>query len=243
MTEAPTKLSPSALPRHSNVAASALRALRDLALIVAGVLLALAADSWWSERSERRAEGVLLNVMTGELRQDLAKLARSLEAQRQAEAATVYLQEHLRNGTGYTAALDTVIGRVYGTGGVTLPATGAYEGLKSRGLEVVADDSLRIAITHYYENVLPAIGLANDINYNVNFEVIRPYFLANFRGVRPGASATPQDYAALMRNAYFDNLLVYRLEVLRTWLMPRYQAAVDDGSRLLGLLEMRNGRQ
>jgi hypothetical protein len=213
-----------------------------LALIVVGVLLALAADSWWSERSERHAEAVLLAVMTNELQQDLAKLSRSLEAQRLAESATVSVQEHLQNGIPYTPALDTVLGRVYGTGGVTLPATGAYEGLKSRGLEVVANDSLRIAITHYYENVLPAIALANEINYNVNFEVIRPYFLSHFRAVRPGVIAAPLDYAALARDAYFENMLVYRLEILRTSLMPRYQTAVEEGRRLLSLLETHNGR-
>jgi len=232
---------PANLPRARRVrpTATVVRALRDLALIAAGVLLALAADSWWSERSERRAEAVLLTVMTSELQQDLAKLARSLEAQRSAEAATLFVQQQILSGAPYTSALDTMLGRVYGTGGVTLPATGAYEGLKSRGLEVVADDSLRIEITHYYENVLPGIALANDINYNVNFEVIRPYFLSHFRGVRPGASATPLDYAALARDLYFDNLLVYRLEVLRTSLMPRYQTAVGEGSRLLELLETR----
>jgi hypothetical protein len=106
----------------------------------------------------------------------------------------------------------------------------------------VADDSLRIEITHYYENVLPGIALANDINYNVNFEVLRPYFLSHFQGVRPGAHATPLDYAALGRDPYCENLLVYRLDVFRTSLMPRYQSAVDDGTRLLGLLEGRLGR-
>jgi hypothetical protein len=231
----------SAAPRRRAGLAAVGRAARDLGLIVAGVLLALAADSWWDNRQERRAEAVLFSAMAAELKADLGALRSSLAAQRSAEASIVILQDHLAGRTPYSSDLDSIFGKVYGTGGVTLPATGAYEGLKSRGFDVVADDVLRIKIIHLYENVLAEIRLANEINYNVNFEVLRPYYLANFREVRPSGSATPLDYDAVMSDPYFANLLVYRLDVIRRSLLPRYEDAVQKAATLLVLLEVTLG--
>ena len=213
--------------------------VRDLTLVVLGVLMALAANSWWEGRQEARVELVVLDAMMASLTTELASLNLSIANLHDSESVIVFLRGQLAGSAQYSADLDAVFGRAYQVAGVTLPNPAPYEALKSRGLQIVREDSLRQQIIDVYENVYARVRLANDINYNVMFDALRPYFLSHFRDLRFGQRATPLDYAALARDPYFDNLLAYRGDIIRGSLLVPYETAAEEVSRLLDAVEKR----
>ena len=167
------------------------RAARDLILIVLGVLLALGADSWREARQERVAELTLLRVMRAALAEERVGLEDAVAGFEQAEAANLFLQEHLARRRGYADSLDTYFGLVYATGGVPPLNVAPYEALKAQGLQIVEREPLRLQIIAVYENTYGILRRQNDFNVDVVFDVLRPYYLAHFRDLRFGVNATP----------------------------------------------------
>ena len=56
-----------------------------------------------------------------------------------------------------------------------------YEALKSRGLELISDDDLRIDLIRYYEDVFPLVENAYLNDRTLVLDEARPYYLENFR--------------------------------------------------------------
>ena len=186
------------------------RSLRDLTLVVLGVLLALAADSWWDGRQDARAERIMLRTMSASLAADLAGFERSMSDLREAGQAIGLLREQLQSPDDYPPQIDSLLGRVYQTGRVISPNYGPYEAIKAHGLQIIQDDSLRQQIIDVYETAYASVEFANDFNLGVVLDVMRPYFLTHFADLQFGRSATPLDYSTLARDPYFDNVLVSR---------------------------------
>ena len=75
-----------------------------------------------------------------------------------------------------------------------------YEALKSRGLELISDDDLRIDLIRYYEDVFPLVENAYLNDRTLVLDEARPYYLENFRqelDTNGASSWTPLDYEAL----------------------------------------------
>jgi hypothetical protein len=213
-------------------------AVRDVFLIVVGVLLALAADSWRERGQERQAEAVMLGAMHSALVADLSALELAVAGYEAAEAANLFLQRQLASSEPYADSLDALFGMVYSTGVVQPPNMAPYEALKARGLQLISDEALRLQIIEVYENTYATIHRQNDFNVNVVFEVLRPYYLSHFRDLRFGQSATPLDYAALKQDQYFHNMLVYRADFVRRALIDQYANAITSIKALLDALDV-----
>ena len=102
---------------------------------------------------------------------------------------------------------------------------------------MISSDSLRLQLIHLYGHTYTDLEAANDLFVNVSFEVLRPYFLAHFRDLRPNENATPLDPAAVMRDPRFENLAEYRRMVLQRNALPAYARATQDVTRLLRAIE------
>jgi len=79
------------LVTETSLRATLRRVLRELAVIVPGVFIALAAESWWSQREDRRVEHEVLQDMLDEFDENLAILATDLAANDTAHARISFL--------------------------------------------------------------------------------------------------------------------------------------------------------
>jgi hypothetical protein len=158
------------------------------------------------------------------------------ETLRVSEQRTASLRDFIRNPQPYADSLAMLFGSAYGFR-LSQINTAPYEALKARGLQLVSDDALRVAIIRVYETGAAEIRRADDIITNVSFDVMRPYYLAHFRDLQFLEHATPLDYATVASDPYFHNLLDYRLTVLRRGVLSRYEATVVDMAHLIDAID------
>ena len=117
-------------------------ALGEILLIVIGVTLALAATSWYEDRQERLTETEMLDQIRADLVDKRASLEDRLRLHQQQVddiRQVVAFLDSTATDARAVSGLFRAVGRFYG---IRLN-TSVYEVLKSRGLDLVSDSSLR----------------------------------------------------------------------------------------------------
>jgi hypothetical protein len=123
---------------------------REFVVTFVGVLLALAVNSWWQERQDRRAEVETLVEIRADLRTDSTDVTGNLGGLQYAKARLDSLSTHLDHRRPYDPSLDSMAA-VLGWWIDHQRNAAGYATLKSRGLRLVTNDSLRQAIARFYE--------------------------------------------------------------------------------------------
>ena len=195
-------------------------AIGELTLIVAGVLIALAVNDWNQARQDRRTEVEALGEIRAALAEDLQDIRGDLDRHRRAVAAG----EELLAGLGQAGACGDRVGEDVAallSAPLHVSNTAAYESVKSRGLGLIGDDSLRLAIIHLYAYRNTVIDIANERGNRFVDDVLRPFVRARFRLDATGR-LTPVDCRSLLGDPAFRNLLVEDLG-LRRYAISRYE--------------------
>ena len=133
------------------------QAFADVLLIVIGVSIALAADSWLSDRNERARTDLLLDSLEDEWTFELGRLDAHIADLNQAKTGLARLIEAHDNGLedlsdDELAALGTGL-----TWGTFKPSSGAYSTLMADGIQNVRDPALRQAISAW-SSVMAEVG-------------------------------------------------------------------------------------
>jgi hypothetical protein len=217
-------------------------AVGEVVLIVVGILIALAFADWNDRRIERNQELEILGELRSELEQDLDTIKGALDAIYVAEQQLLSLQQLLANPRPYDPSMDELFGIVYGARIVFLH-TASYENLKSSGLKTITNSELRLSIANLFSEVYEILLMNNDIDMEITLDMIRPYYLRNFRDLQFKQSATPIDYEALVGDAHYHNLVDYRLIVMRANRIMSYTRFIDEVQEVLAMLdvELREG--
>jgi hypothetical protein len=216
--------------------------LRELTLIVLGILVALWLNEWNAQRHQRITELSLLREIHASLVTDLSGLRATAEALHVSEQRSSALREHLENKRPYGEELNVLFGSAYGFR-LSYLNTAPYEALKARGLGIVSDDAMRLAIVRVFETGMVELSRADEIIMNVSLEILRPYYLARFRNLEFLEYAEPLDYSEVAADSYFRNLLDYRIVVLRRGVLPRYEQTIRSMSELLEIIERELSRR
>ena len=211
-------------------------AVGEVALIVIGILIALAASEWQAGRAERRTELALLADLRTGLAADHAAARSVLDSYRDIAERLQALLAHMDAGGDETGDLPGWFGAAYGFQQLGINRA-AYESLKSQGLDLVSDPGLRSALARLYEQSLPLAEQSVGVERNVVLELLRPFYLRHFRDLRFNVSAQPLDYAALVEDTYFRNLLDYRLQVLLQNHINTFETFVPEIEGLLARLD------
>jgi len=135
-------------------------AIFQIFLIVVGILLALQVDNWKENRKERVFELKILQGVHRDLQSNAQKLQQLIDEDEDLIAGNEKLLEIIRDpASEYTGDLEVLFGSI-NRYSVFYPQRLSYETLKSRGLEVVKNETLRSEIVNLY-----------DYSYMVNSEV------------------------------------------------------------------------
>jgi hypothetical protein len=211
-------------------------ALGEFALIFVGIIAALAADDWNTRRLEREDEIEALEGIRAALASDLEELQTLSDLFWEKRDLARALHAHLKAGLPYHDSLAASFGAVYGFKESFLNRA-AYEALRSKGFDLVSDDSLRVQIIRLYDEEYREVELVDERHRSTVMELYRPYFLERFVDIDFNNSATPLDYPALLRDQYFINLIEYRAAQLQFDTGPVYETAAARSSALLTSLE------
>lgn len=201
--------------------------LLEIIVIVIGILVAFALNNWSESRKNKIEEVKVLMEIRKVLAEDIIKLSEHIIQSKIAETQNEKLLLLLENGTMVEEdSLDILFGAGYSLNTFQLNLT-PFETLKSKGLELISNDSISTLIIEIYENGQEYFESTNEIETNVVFEVLRPYYLNNFSSIRFGISATPNDLEKVFNDKYYYNITEYSLTAHRAWKIGINQTLSD----------------
>ncbi len=156
-------------------------AVGEIALIVVGVTIALAGNSWYEGYEAEIDEHSLLEELSATLSEDLQGVLTELATIRQVNedlrAAAVRLQSgDLHSSDGANQAAITALGRFV----VVTIRNGPFETLKARGLDLISNQALRVSLTSLYEDEFPRLKENSEIDQRLSRERVLPYQLDYF---------------------------------------------------------------
>ena len=212
----------------------------DFVIVVVGVFIGIQMSNWNEARSNAAAETAMLQELRAALATDAEAIDAALTHYRQVDEQVGFLLKHMQEGEPYNATLDGDFGVLYGFGDVDFNRA-VYKSLKSRGLDLISNDDLRSHIVQVYERSYRKAEGAVEAELRVILDVMRPYFLSQFKDLRFNASATPVDYDGLLEDIKFLNITDYRLQIVRQALIPRAEAAATDIRRLIAAIDRELG--
>lgn len=207
-------------------------AVGEVLLVALGVLMALAVNNWNSDRQDRRLERDVLRQLRSSLNGDLTILEEVHTAATTRAHRIGALADALHSGGPPGDSADLAFGAVIRFWDIPLNRS-VYEALKVRGLSLVSNDSLRLQIADVYDRVYVGLEHSQADDRSAVLDIVRPYYLRNFRGIRFGDSATPVNHAAVVADPYFRNVLEYRTASLQANTLAPTAAAARDVRALL----------
>ncbi len=151
----------------------------EILLIFIGITMALWFNNWNEARKEREIEQKTMVELRDAIRQDLA----DIEFNIQSFVNRVGVYEQLINSLEEDRTLaDSLKQKIPWLMGYTyfLSNSGPYETLKSRGLETVTNDAIRLQIARYYDGEYERVQLADRSHFEHYRDYVKPQVLAHF---------------------------------------------------------------
>ncbi|MDX1557146.1 MAG: DUF6090 family protein [Xanthomonadales bacterium] len=199
----------------------------EVLLIVVGILIALGISDWYDRRIDRQIELALLGEIRSTLETDLAALETKLDEINGAVEQMKRLEELLVDPRPYEPEMDRLFGAAYGFRMANV-STASYETLKSEGLQSVTNRELRALIARVFDHHYLLIEEWRQLEKETTYDILRPYYLQYFKDLRFHKNATPLDYEFIVNDAYFRNMIHYRISSLEFNPMDSYPEAIRD---------------
>lgn len=135
-------------------------ALGEIFLVVIGILIALQVNNWNEQRRAEQYETILLKQMQNALNNDLFLINNFFEprVQQNKEGVDSLLQYVQMNEMPDQETMRRLVGKML-TDIIYRYDSGPYENLKSNGLDIIKNDSLRNYISNLYGVALPSYAL------------------------------------------------------------------------------------
>ncbi|MBI1307599.1 MAG: hypothetical protein GC181_13435 [Bacteroidetes bacterium] len=156
-----------------------LYALREIVLVVIGILIALQINNWNDERKNRVAEHIQLKNIETELKVQLLELEVDLRDHTSYQQSTLDILKYIASkpelhDSMYVDFYNSV------SFNYTFPKKSSYEALKNGNLNIIKSDKLLSLITEIYESGYDRITQKVNTRRNAA-RVLFPYYQANFR--------------------------------------------------------------
>lgn len=143
-------------------------AVGEIVLVVIGILIALQINNWNEDRKEHIIQNKILVEISNGLRQDLIDIKDNMNAHRAGLKACEYYNGIFTHKQVHADSINYYY--LYLTRGyISIQNKSGYESLKSRGLELIKDDSLRNDIIKLYEQDYPFIMKLEEQDPEGNF--------------------------------------------------------------------------
>ena len=154
-------------------------AMGEIALIVVGVSIALAASSWYENRQLRDDEYAVLAELQVTLQEDLDSVTIAYTTIHRVDQEIASFVDRVESD--HLTSAETTAGIGWTMRFVTLNIRfGPYETLKARGINLITNQSLRVNLTSLYEDEIPNLVEDSVIDRRLSRDRILPYILRVF---------------------------------------------------------------
>lgn len=188
-------------------------AIGEILLVVIGILLALYLNNLNDLSQLKKDEIKILKEINSNLNSSLISYEETISVESDYLSKNEFLLDHFSNYKPYSKEIDKALG-VYFWTILSHPVTGAYDNLKSKGLELISNDSLRNKISFMFENEFTDIKNANELwANNLQQSISYPYHVNHFIRYFPkdkdslnNEYAKPIDYNKLIADKTFQSI-------------------------------------
>jgi len=188
-------------------------AIGEVVLIVIGILLALYLNNL-NTRQELKAEQIkILKEIKSNLKSSIISFERAIDMEKNYMVFNEMILDHMDNRQPYDPSMDRAFGTYFWT--ISSSAvTGAYDYLKSKGIDLISNDSLRVEISFLFESDFVLLKKENEVwANNLQQNISYPYHVKHFRKYYPENSksqdfeyARPFNYDKLLEDEYFQSI-------------------------------------
>ncbi|WP_228850455.1 DUF6090 family protein [Aegicerativicinus sediminis] len=188
-----------------------LYAIGEIILIIIGILVALYLNNLNEAKQTKALEIKLLNELKSNLQHSILNFQRSINSEKDYLSYNEMILDYLDNNKPYNPELDNAFG-VYFWTITSNPVTGGYDFLKSKGIDLITNDSLRNKISFIFETEFSIIKNENEVwSNNLQQNISYPYHVEHFRKYVFNNNnsielAKPFDYDALLRDDKFKSI-------------------------------------
>jgi len=185
-----------------------LYSLGEFVLIFLGILIALQVDNWNQVRQVRNLETVMLKELLENLKADLADVNSNIDIHTSAINSKNIALGFIDGDGPWHDSLATQFGEL-NSGTIFYENNSSYESLKSLGIDLIRNNSIRQQITHLYSASYDHIGILEERALTHTFESMNASMAKQLYMIDSLESYIPLDVSGLREsNEFRHNLLV-----------------------------------
>ena len=125
-------------------------AIGEIVLVVIGILIALQINNWNEASKERQHETKILLELKNGFLQDIKEIESNIVNYKIAVKASDVVLQHLESNKPYRDSLSVYLAQTIGMDPF-IPQKAAYQTLKSNGVDLISNDSLRSQILYVHD--------------------------------------------------------------------------------------------
>ena len=205
-------------------------AIGEIVLVVIGILIALSVNNWNEQRKLKSEETKLLIEMQSALTGDLEDIKLNIAEHESSHKSCLLISKVLSEGLPYQDSLKFYFGDALNTTRFG-HRPGPYETLKTKGVDLIANDSLRLKLSEYYDRRVPYQFDLQELSLE-NFAQAKERQFELFKGFYTYEGIEPIDYNALRENQYYLSWLDYTADV-RWWEAKQFRDLKERIEQLL----------
>jgi hypothetical protein len=221
-----------------------LYAVGEILLVVIGILIALQINNWNENQKHIKKEQTFLKEILESLKRDLGRT--KFIYNRRALVKRDAISTIIKDLNQAPLPADSILRKSLNEMTMTLSFIydkGAYESLKSYGIDLIRNDSLRQRIVHMYENDLP-IGIVfidadREVQEEMRYKLTNELFTFRDRTLneRSQIGIPNIDYSTLKNNRAFNQLVYLERDVASNY-VRRLEDKILDFEGLIHLIEV-----
>ena len=131
--------------------------LLEIIAVIIGILGAFSLDNWNEERKDRLEEEKILKEINSNLISGIAILNENIMRDSLGQQSTLIVLNHLKDNIPYHDSLSRHFMTFSNNPGLGQLQASGFASLKSKGLHLIRNDSIRIKLTNLYENTIPLL--------------------------------------------------------------------------------------
>ncbi len=186
-------------------------AIGEILLVVVGILIALQINNWNEQQNLKRYEMIMLNEIRSSLQEDYARCRDVLSLLSRQVIANDSIIKSIKTELKNAKTIEGYFQLSATTPQIEFHIS-AYESLKSKGLDIISNDSLRIELSDLYDFKFSII-LKDFSNYHIHLRSEwRPFLINNFQYIDEEdynqLTLHPMDWDKLSSGSKMQNILI-----------------------------------
>ncbi|MCW5898562.1 MAG: hypothetical protein KIT10_04770 [Flavobacteriales bacterium] len=211
-------------------------AVGEILLVVIGILIALSINNASAEKKTRGKELALLQEMQKNLTTDLQDVRYNVTGNKERIRANESVLKALQDRAALDDSLKHHFGNILGNYQIS-ENTAAWENLKSVGIDLISDDSLRNAISALYSTKYAYVeNVEKGLDDGYQWDHVYPQVLEHLNMEALWKAAMPVDHERLMDDRKFQEVLKMNL-FIRRYMQGQYEMIEGEITSILEMLD------